>query len=498
MEPVKDQGAEPARVVALRFTQYVVDNMTDAVIWTRQDGSIAYVNRSACNILGYTSSELLALNVTEIDPDTTQQGWEDHWTELKEKGEAGFETMLRKKSGERFAAEFRGNYMALEGTELACGIARDITNRKRTEDALKKSEEKFAKAFHNDPDVIILTSIPEGKIIEVNEAITRLTEYTKEEAIGKTTVELNLWAEISDRHKYINEMLTTGRVANLEVSFRRKSGEMITALISGEILELGSLKYILSLVHDITERKIAETALMESEARLRELNATKDKFFSIIAHDLKGPFSTILGFSEVLIGQVRENDLEGIEQFAGIIHQSASQAMDLLTNLLVWSRSQSGQIEFNPEYFELHTLISEVKSLLEANAKQKNIGLSVSAHGSIAIYADKAMISTVLRNLISNAIKFTNPGGSVVISGSELRGVIEVAVSDNGIGIRPEDLGRLFRIGESISTPGTANEKGTGLGLILCREFIEKNMGSIRAESKPGKGSRFVFTLPKV
>ena len=228
---------------------------------------------------------------------------------------------------------------------------------------------------------------------------------------------------------------------------------------------------------------------------LREVNAQKDKFYSIIAHDLKNPFNSILGFSELLMEQINEKDYKGIDEYARIINQSTQRTMDLLLNLLEWSRAQTGRMEFNPEYFEMVDLIEENLMLIDVVARQKAITIKKDLPHEILISADKPMISTVLRNLISNAIKFTRYGGEINISAEKRSTEILITVGDNGLGIAPGRLEKLFRIDENDSTLGTNNEKGTGLGLILCKEFVEKHGGKIWAESEEGKGSVFYFTL---
>jgi len=247
---------------------------------------------------------------------------------------------------------------------------------------------------------------------------------------------------------------------------------------------------------DITRRKLAEKALEESEASLRDLNAIKDKFFSIIAHDLKNPFITIIGFSEMLAEQVHEKNYDGIWEYATIIQNSSQRAMDLLMNLLEWSRAQTGRMEFNPESFEIVSIINDVTELLNYVSQKKSITISSELPHNITVLADKAMIGTILRNLISNAIKFTNPGGEIVISAEQKEDELMVTVSDNGVGIKKEAIDKLFRIDVNYATMGTQNEKGTGLGLILCKEFILKHSGKIWVESEPGKGSKFCFTIP--
>jgi PAS domain S-box-containing protein len=248
----------------------------------------------------------------------------------------------------------------------------------------------------------------------------------------------------------------------------------------------------------VIEKKQAEIQLRKSESELKELNAQKDKFFSIIGHDLKSPFNSIMGFSELLEEQISEKNYDNIDKYAKIIGQSSQRAVDLLMNLLEWSRAHTGKMEFSPENFELVHFINEITLLHHNIAAQKLITLKKDLPPKLTVFADKQMISTVMRNLISNAIKFTRQGGEITILAEKRAKEIFVSVNDNGIGIAPDRIEKLFRIDESDSTPGTNNEKGTGLGLILCKEFVEKHGGKIWVESVQNEGSEFCFTIPSV
>jgi two-component system, sensor histidine kinase and response regulator len=247
---------------------------------------------------------------------------------------------------------------------------------------------------------------------------------------------------------------------------------------------------------EIEERKRAETALLESENKLREANAAKDKFFSIIAHDLRNPFNAVIGFSNLLRENISEFDINEISEYIGYINDSAINAYTLLGNLLDWARSQTNSIQFKPEAVNIFDIIQSTLVILSGEATKKNITLSSQITPDSLVLADNNMVSTVFRNLISNAIKFTRTGGLITIFSCLHNGFYEFTVEDNGVGIQQKDLEKLFRIDTKVYTKGTAEESGTGLGLILCKEFIEKNNGTIRVESEPGKGSRFIFSLP--
>jgi signal transduction histidine kinase len=226
------------------------------------------------------------------------------------------------------------------------------------------------------------------------------------------------------------------------------------------------------MIEALREKKQLEETLALQNIELKHLNATKDKFFSIIGHDLKSPFNAIVGYSNLLVEQVRENDRDGIEEYAEIILKSSQRAMDLLTNLMDWARSQTGRIAFKPENLDICALIGDVVALLSDTARQKGIVLSRKLDPDIFVYADRAMMATVLRNLMSNAIKFTYPGGVIVVSAESNQDNLTVSVADSGIGLSKKRIDQLFRIEESYSTTGTNKETGTGLGLILCKEFV--------------------------
>lgn len=246
------------------------------------------------------------------------------------------------------------------------------------------------------------------------------------------------------------------------------------------------------------ELEAANKKLVESEHNLKDLNATKDKFFSIIGHDLRNPLNALIGFSELIAANSREFSKEDIHRYSVIINESAKNIHQLIENLLNWSRAQTGNIDFSPAHIPLSDFVSEIHKVLKINADNKNIRIDIDIPETIKVFADKNLLSTILRNLISNAVKFTTEGGKVFITAEEDNGKILVSVTDTGIGMNQEQVDSLFTLGTSKSTPGTTKEQGTGLGLILCKEFIEMHDGEIWAESEQGKGSTFKFTIPDI
>ena len=276
----------------------------------------------------------------------------------------------------------------------------------------------------------------------------------------------------------------------------------LTAMVEPEIIlqgfELGAVDYITKpfSIPELIARVATHIEIKKSRERLVDLNATKEKLFSIISHDLKGALGSVLSFSGLLLENINDFPLDKIREFIGNIHESSKNTYGLLENLLEWSRLQTGNLTPNMEKHNLKTSADDVCLLYHEKAKGKNVILQNNIGSEIAIYSDIAMTQTVLRNLITNAIKFTNSGGVVSLSAVEIDSRVEIRVTDNGVGILPENLPFLFSIEKNISTPGTHKEKGTGLGLMLCKELIEKQGAKIWVESEVGKGSTFKFSFP--
>ncbi|MGD8779146.1 MAG: PAS domain S-box protein [Ignavibacteria bacterium] len=260
--------------------------------------------------------------------------------------------------------------------------------------------------------------------------------------------------------------------------------------------EMKLFTFVAEQIAQAIERKKNAVEIQRYTEELKQLNATKDKFFSIIAHDLKNPFITIMGFSDLLCADYNELTDEERLFYIREMKKSADLSHSLLQNLLQWSRSQTGRIEFNPRKLEVAQIVDEIFDLLKVAAAKKQIKLQNKVLHSLQVTADEEMINTVFRNLITNAIKFSNRDGIVSVSAKEEEEFAEICVSDNGIGMDKNTIDNLFKLEATHSQPGTENETGTGLGIILCKEFIEKHGGTIGVESETGQGSKFYFTLP--
>lgn len=294
--------------------------------------------------------------------------------------------------------------------------------------------------------------------------------------------------------KAIDQAIESGKPFDLELEIITAKGNLKNVHVIGKT-DLTNSK-VIGFIQDITDKKKIEIELKESERHLREANITKDKFFSIIAHDLKSPFIALLGLSEILMEKHSEYNNEKREYLIKSIYISADNAFKLIDNLLNWSRSQSDGLEFIPTNISLKTSLDETVKALDGQIKQKDINVIDTISDKTKIYADKNMLETTLRNLISNAIKFTPRGGEVKVNAEQNNDNMILTVSDNGIGMDRETLDNIFNISEKTSSYGTENETGTGLGLILCKEFIEKHGGDIWVDSELGQGSSFHVAIP--
>lgn len=244
------------------------------------------------------------------------------------------------------------------------------------------------------------------------------------------------------------------------------------------------------------ELETSNAELKNQSSQLSELNETKDKFFSIIAHDLKSPFNAVMGFSDLLAEQLETKNYDELKKYIANIQQSSHLAMDLLNNLMDWAKSQTGRMSFSPEKHNFHFILNETLTFFSDTAQHKSITIETEIDDPPTVYADKKMLGNILHNLISNAIKFTNHGGKIKIKSEHLDKKVRISVSDNGIGMNEKMLNDIFSIDKNTGRKGTDGEPSTGLGLQLCKEFVEKHTGKIWAESKEGKGTTFYVSLP--
>lgn len=388
------------------------------------------------------------------------------------------------------------------GKKYIVGTIHDITELKQTEARLRQSEHKYHELFDNASDYIFTVSL-DGKFTNANKAmLKRLGVSIKD--IEKFSIDDFIKPEmLADVKHYHDELIRSGSISSIEIETPGKIGKPEVLEISLRLIyENDRPAGIQGIARDISEKKLESLNLEKVNRELQELNATKDKFYSIIAHDLKNPFNSLIGFSELLYDDFDELSREEMRDYVGIIRNTAKNSLILLENLLAWSRLQTGRMVYDPVKLNLADEVDATITVLYSLSYRKKIHIENNVDRSVFVVADHNMLLTILNNLLMNAIKFTPHEGSIVVH-SEIgqEGIpdrVEVSVTDTGIGISRENQSRLFSLAKPFTMPGTDKETGTGLGLLLTREMIEKHGGKLKIESIENQGSAFSFTLALV
>jgi PAS domain S-box-containing protein len=374
-------------------------------------------------------------------------------------------------------------------------IIHDVTGQRKAELEKDESEEKFRLIFENAP--LGLMYFDKDGIIELcNDDFIRILGTTEDKLIG-----LNL-NKLSDK-RIQDALITTfkGESAVFEGEYTSHTGtnKVFVRAISKPVFSKNNIvEGALCIMEDITMRMAVDENIRRTNAELKRLNAEKDKFFSILAHDLRSPFSAFLGFTDILVEGIDTLPAEMIKSIGVSMKESANNLYSLLENLLQWSRMQQASVTYNPESFILKNKILDTIEPLLINSNNKVIDVRYDIESDLTVFADMNMFETIIRNLFTNAVKFTPKEGSIIISATDTDSLYtELCFRDTGIGMNREMVDNLFRLDVKSSRPGTEGELSSGLGLILCKEYAEMNGGSIRVESEPGNGSSFYIRLKK-
>jgi PAS domain S-box/PAS domain S-box len=379
------------------------------------------------------------------------------------------------------------------------GISRDITARKKIEEELAAERNLLRNLIDNMPDRIYAKDI-NGRFIVCNEALVkRMGKTSVDEIVGKSDFDLVSHDLAALYFENEQEIIKTGKpLINHEESMGIVDGISRWNLTTKVPLRdtTGNIIGVVGIGRDITDHKLAEEEIQLKNELLQTINAEKDKFFSILAHDLKGPLSAFLDATQILTEEIHKMPIEDIKEITISMKESASSIYGLLENLLEWSRLKRGRMEFSPEKLFVKQKITYCTEILKESARKKNITLNYSLAEDLEVTADSHMFETIIRNLVSNAIKFTPKSGAIFVSATKKTdNSTEIVVRDTGIGMNKEMISRLFLLNEKTNRNGTDGEPSTGLGLLLCKEFIDKQNGKIRVESEVGKGSTFSFSL---
>lgn len=490
----------------------ITENSNDAIFTVDAHGRVLFVTSSIQKLLGYDADFVIGKRVFHF---LSQMSRKELFMRLKQ-NDLNFQSFLSQFID--FEIVNSDGILLIVEVSLRCvrtqdgvfkfysGMARNVTQSRIDRQALVESEMRYKLLADNINDVIWTYDLNLNTTY-VSPSVYRLEGYKPEERKALTVDKIlttSSYQYISGLMKRILMEYAEGlrdfkdSAELFDIEILRKDGTTFWAEVNASLMfdSEGNVVGFSGVTRDISDRKRIENALKASEKKLLELNATKDKFFSILAHDLKNPFNSILGFSNELVQNYNSYSDEERKQFVSTIQSSAQGAYQLLGNLLDWSTLQTGRLSVNKSNFFMYDLVKEVLYEVSGQVLAKEIVIENLVNTGIKVHADRKMIATVMRNLLSNAIKFTQAGGLVSINSSISEDTATFSVQDSGSGIKPELLSKLFKIEEKLSTRGTAGEKGTGLGLILCKEFVEQNDGDIWVTSKWQEGSTFLFTVP--
>ncbi|AWG23342.1 hypothetical protein FFWV33_18300 [Flavobacterium faecale] len=361
----------------------------------------------------------------------------------------------------------------------------------------KLAQNNFQMLFEQSLVGMALADHETGRFLSVNKAVLLTTGYTEQEFL-----DLNYW-DITPREyesqeiQQIEELNLTGRFGPYLKEYIRKDGTRYPISISGALyVDLHGKKVVWGIIQDITERIKAEKTIAKQNLELKKLNEDKDRFITIIAHDLKSPFSTVLGLLDLLNSNTSKYSLPEIEELLSLITQAAHNTSHLLDDILHWVKANTDNIAYKPEIVNFEKLFAESIKSLHPNSEAKGITINNFASKEAVVFGDKNMLKTIVRNIVSNAIKFNNNNGHISAFLEQTNNGQTITIADTGIGMSAATLNSLFDISSIMSTTGTNNEKGSGLGLLICKELIEKQGGTLWAESDSKTGTKIKFTLP--
>jgi hypothetical protein len=479
----------------------IINSLNDAIYILDKDGCFLDVNAAAEKLYGYEKENFLHKNPGFLsapglnDLDQTVKFIEEAYNGKSLR----FEFWGLRKDGSIFPKEVSLTPGMWFGERVVVAAGREMTERKHAEELLRLSEEKYRLLVQYSSDPIFSYNTDETYRF-VNDAFASTLGRKPEDIIGKTPFDIFPPDEAEKRLRLVRQVFQTGEKGEIEVKVINVNNEekyFITVVDPIKDLQ-GKILWITCISKDITQRKKAEEELRLKNEQLRDLNAEKDKFFSIVAHDLRGPMNGFLGLTGIMAEEIESLSSAELKVIATTMRSSAVNLYRLIENLLEWSKVQRGTITFEPQPLFLKSVFIKSIELVKDAGHKKEIEHRINIPEHTVVFADVHMLETIARNLFSNAIKFSTKGGIIEISASKTEhGMVQIQVKDTGIGMRPELLSKLFSLTENTKRKGTEGEPSTGLGLMICKEFVEKQLGQIWAESAEGEGSTFIFTLPQ-
>ena len=497
----RKRGEEALKQSEERYRE-LFENANDIIYTLDLEGNLTSVNKAGERITGYTREELLYKPIASIvAPEYVDKMVKMLSRKVEGEGLTAYDLEVVSKDGRRLTLEVGSRLIFNDGRAIGVqGMARDITERRRAEQALRESEERFAKAFNASPLVLTISSLTTGRLIAVNETFIDLSGYSREEVIGKTTAELGLWGRLRDREEELKAVREVGQVRNVEYVFRKRSGEELVGLLSAERIEIGGEPSALTVIQDITDRKRAEEAREESlkgeqaaRAEAEAANRAKDEFLATVSHELRTPLNAILGWSQMLRTS-KLNEATAARALETVERNAKAQAQ-LVEDILDVSRIITGKLRLDARPVDLppviESAIDSVRPAIDAKGLRLETALDPQA-GPVS--GDPARLQQIVWNLLSNAVKFTEKGGRVQVRLERANSHAAITVSDTGCGIRTDFLPHVFDRFRQADGTSTRPHGGLGLGLAIVRHMVEMHGGAVEAFS-PGEGLGATFTV---
>ncbi|MBW7841598.1 MAG: PAS domain-containing sensor histidine kinase [Ignavibacteriales bacterium] len=458
------------------------------------DGYPVFANQTLIRMLGFSSRDEFIKSFKEnpqFRENFSISKYQEHL--LKINNTDGVESRWRKKNGRIVVVtEYIQKYFdPTDGSVFYDCIAEDITEKKIIDELMSDVIGRDYAIIKALPDILFILS-NDGNFTDYKTGNNSGFPISPDYFVGKSLWDVFPQQISDDLYRTIKETRLNGQLSTYDFQM---PGQFGSKHYEARVVK-SHQNEVLLLLRDVTNQKQNELQILKIAEDLRQINDTKDKFVSIIAHDVKTPIVALIGYAEILAEDIEELQKSEIKEFASSIVEISKQTIGLLTNLLEWSRLQTGRMEFHPVQMNAFNTAENSISLLASNAEQKNIKIINELDKDTYIYADENMMQSVFNNLLTNAIKFTNRNGEINITSDKCEDMICFSVKDNGVGMDAKQKTLLFEMNKSFTTPGTTNEKGSGLGMILCKDFIEKHGGKIWVESSVGIGSEFFFTVP--
>jgi PAS domain S-box-containing protein len=455
-----------------------------------------YTNQTFLRMLGFNSYDELMEVFHEEDSfreNFSSHKYQEHFFKIN--NTEGVESKWRNKNGRVvYVNEFvQKGYESIDGSVYYDCIAEDVTEKKIVDELISDVIGRDYAIIKALPDVLFILS-EDGKFTDFKAGNNSEFPISPSFIIGKKIWDIFPHTIAEPLHLLIKESYNSGILKTYDFKMQNHDVEKH---YEARIVK-SHKNEVLMLLRDVTNQKQNEIQILKIAEDLKQINDTKVKFVSIIAHDVRTPIIALIGYAEILADDIDDLQKSEIKEFASSIVEISKQTIGLLTNLLEWSRLQTGRIEFHPEPVNAYSISENTLSLLTSNSEQKNITIINKLDTETFVYADENMMQSIFNNLVTNAIKFTNRNGQIILSATRVEDMIRFSVKDNGVGMDEKQKSLLFGMNKSFTTPGTTNEKGSGLGMILCKDFIEKHSGEIWVESNSGKGSEFFFTIPAI